>query len=43
MEQKEGSGVGEWIYLRDRTSLVELLRKELGITVAGDGELGGAS
>ncbi|GAB7350195.1 hypothetical protein MBLNU459_g0855t1 [Dothideomycetes sp. NU459] len=33
MQHKEESGVGEWIYLRDGTSLTSLLRKELGITV----------
>jgi len=33
MEAKEGSGVGDWIYLRDGTSLTELLRKELGISI----------
>lgn len=31
MDQKEGHGSGEWIYLRDGTSLTDLLRKELGI------------
>ncbi|KAF4552783.1 Frataxin-like domain containing protein [Elsinoe fawcettii] len=36
MESKEGSGVGEWMYLRDGTTLTELLRKELGISVVGD-------
>lgn len=37
MNQKEGSGVGEWVYLRDNSSLTELLRKELGIELgAGD-------
>ncbi|KAF2724145.1 Frataxin, partial [Polychaeton citri CBS 116435] len=33
MHQKEGAGVGDWVYLRDGTSLPELLRKELGITI----------
>lgn len=37
MGNKEGSGVGEWIYLRDMSTLTEVLRKELAITVnAGD-------
>lgn len=36
MHQKEGGGVGDWVYLRDGTSLTELLRKELGITVGLD-------
>ncbi|QIW96807.1 hypothetical protein AMS68_002325 [Peltaster fructicola] len=31
MDQKEGSGTGEWIYIRDGSSLSDLLRKELGI------------
>lgn len=33
MHQKEGGGRGDWVYLRDGTSLTELLRKELGISV----------
>ncbi|KAM0694994.1 hypothetical protein Q7P36_005350 [Cladosporium allicinum] len=33
MNEKEGSGVGEWIYLRDGSSLEEILRKELGFSV----------
>lgn len=37
MHQKEGGGVGDWIYLRDGTSLVDLLRKELGISIDVDG------
>ncbi|KAI5197041.1 frataxin [Aureobasidium subglaciale] len=32
-QQKEGAASGDWIYLRDKTSLTTLLRKELGITV----------
>ncbi|KAH6618951.1 arabinogalactan endo-1,4-beta-galactosidase [Boeremia exigua] len=28
---KEGSGSGDWIYLRDGTSLTDIIRKELGI------------
>ena len=39
MHQKEGSGTGEWVYLRDGSSLSSLLRKEIGIEVgAGEGE-----
>jgi len=38
MEGKEESGTGEWIYLRDGTSLTELLRKELGVSVVVGGE-----
>ncbi|KAI4719595.1 frataxin [Aureobasidium sp. EXF-10727] len=32
-QQKEGAASGDWIYLRDKTSLTTLLRKELGLTV----------
>lgn len=33
---KEGGGVGDWIYLRDGSSLTELVRKELGVDVSVD-------
>ena len=33
MNEKEGGGEGDWIYLRDGTSLTDLLRRELGISV----------
>lgn len=33
MDQKEGGGFGDWVYLRDGTSLTDLLKKELGIVV----------
>lgn len=33
MHQKQGGGVGDWIYLRDGTKLTEVLSKELGISV----------
>lgn len=33
MNYKEGSGEGEWIYIRDGSSLEEILRKELGFSV----------
>lgn len=33
MTEKEGGGSGDWVYLRDGSSLTELLRKELGIAV----------
>jgi frataxin len=36
MHQKEGAGQGDWIYLRDGTSLTELVRKELGIDLSTD-------
>jgi frataxin len=39
MNDKEGSGVGDWIYMRDGTSLTELLRKELGVDVGVDSEV----
>ena len=34
--QKEGGGSGDWIYLRDGTSLTELIRKEIGVEVGVD-------
>lgn len=36
LHQKEGAGIGDWIYLRDGTSLTELLRKEVGIKLGVD-------
>ena len=33
MHQKEGGGQGDWVYLRDGTSLTDLLRKEVGVSV----------
>ncbi|ORY11660.1 hypothetical protein BCR34DRAFT_483908 [Clohesyomyces aquaticus] len=36
MNQKEGGGVGDWIYLRDGTSLTEVVRKELGVELGVD-------
>ncbi|KAF2199610.1 Frataxin [Delitschia confertaspora ATCC 74209] len=36
MDQKEGGGLGDWIYLRDGTSLTELIRKELGVDLGMD-------
>lgn len=41
MGHKGESGVGDWIYLRDGTSLTSLLRKELGITVGESYQHGG--
>lgn len=38
MHQKEGGGAGDWIYLRDGTSLTDLLRREVGISLDIDGE-----
>ncbi|KAF2839634.1 Frataxin [Patellaria atrata CBS 101060] len=34
--EKEGGGVGDWIYIRDNSSLTQLLRKELGIELGID-------
>ena len=36
MHQKEGGGAGDWIYLRDGTSLTNLVRKELGVELGRD-------
>ncbi|KAF2460256.1 hypothetical protein BDY21DRAFT_280795 [Lineolata rhizophorae] len=36
MHEKEGGGVGGWIYLRDGSSLAQLLKKELNINVERD-------
>jgi len=33
---KEGGGKGKWVYLRDSSTLDEILRKEVGV----DGTLG---
>ena len=38
MHQKEGSGVGEWMYIRDGSTLTALLSEELGISVSADHE-----
>lgn len=38
MHHKEGGGAGDWIYLRDGSSLTELLRRECGISVDVDGD-----
>lgn len=34
MTQKEGAGLGEWVYLRDGSTLTDLLRKELGVDLS---------
>ncbi|KAF2470697.1 arabinogalactan endo-1,4-beta-galactosidase [Lindgomyces ingoldianus] len=39
MNEKEGSGMGDWVYLRDGTSLTELVRKELGVQLGVDGDV----
>jgi frataxin len=36
--QKEGSGVGDWVYLRDGTSLTGLLKGEIGVDAGFDPE-----
>ena len=36
MGEKQGAGVGDWVYLRDGTRMSELLVKELGIRVSPD-------
>jgi len=33
MHEKEGSGTGDWVYLRDGTTLTHLLRKELLVEI----------
>lgn len=38
MNQKEGAGEEDWVYLRDGTSLAEVLRKELGVMRTEDEE-----
>jgi len=35
-DQKEGGGKGEWIYLRDGSTLSGLMRKEVGIDLSGE-------
>jgi frataxin len=30
---KEGSGAGDWVYIKDSTSLTELVKEELGVAV----------
>jgi len=38
MHHKEGGGAGDWVYMRDGTSLTDLLRRECGISLDIDGE-----
>lgn len=33
MHDKEGTGVGGWVYLRDGSSLPDILRKEVGVNL----------
>jgi frataxin len=41
MHEKQGAGSGDWVYLRDNSTLTGLLKKELGIDVdiVGDKEV----
>lgn len=36
MQDKEGTGVGDWVYLRDGSTLTDLVRKELGVAIGFD-------
>ena len=38
MDQKEGCGIGEWVYLRDGSTLSELVRREMGVVISADGD-----
>ena len=33
MHQKEGTGEGDWVYLRDGSSMTDLLREELNVSL----------
>jgi frataxin len=33
MNDKEGAGQGEWVYIRDGTTLAGVLKKELGVDI----------
>ncbi|KAI9847385.1 MAG: Mitochondrial chaperone Frataxin [Sclerophora amabilis] len=37
MHQKEGCGAGEWVYLRDGSTLADLVKKEIGINLEFEG------
>jgi len=39
MDFKEGGGVGDWVYMRDGSSLTDIIRKELGVDVSVDDEV----
>ncbi|KAI4926531.1 hypothetical protein J4E85_006825 [Alternaria conjuncta] len=39
MDFKEGGGIGDWVYMRDGSSLTEILRKELGVDVSVDDQV----
>lgn len=38
-DMKEGSGAGDWVFIKDNTSLTELVKEELGVTVDLEAEL----
>ncbi|TID24352.1 iron donor protein CyaY [Venturia nashicola] len=38
-DMKEGSGAGDWVYIKDNTSLTDLIKEELGVTVDPESEL----
>jgi len=40
MHDKEGSGSGDWVYLRDGSTLSDLIRKEIGVAVGVESEVG---
>ena len=33
-DSKEGTGVGNWVYLRDMSTLADLLLSELGVDIS---------
>lgn len=35
-DHKQGGGNEDWVYLRDGSSLTEILRKELGVDLSAD-------
>lgn len=37
MSEKQGSGIGDWIYIRDGSSMTQLLASEMGIVVGKTG------
>lgn len=38
MHQKEGGGSGDWVYLRDGSTLSEIIRTELDVELGTDNE-----
>lgn len=38
LNAKEGSGQGDWVYLRDGSSLSEIVKKELDVEVGVENE-----